>query len=370
MEKKSLIPGYLSVALVWFAIHIGPGTASGRQIAVYYVEYGKWALVGPFLAMGLLGICIYVALEIARLTKSINFRDFANNLFHPYEKIFSNIFEFTFLAVVGMSGGACVYTGAYLFEIYFGLPVWFGMVVIALTTIFFSIYGAELVRASSSYMSIIMFVTMMVIVVLGLAAIGGPGNAIAQTSFDLGTPGIVGWNAMVYAAFQSVGVIGSVVAVSDALRNKMDSKKTAIAGVFINAVFLVIVSIMMLGYPKSINETLPNYYIIEQLGYRFLVFVYAVLLFFACVTNTIGFSHALSFRYSKHFNMNSQLLKSLIICIIMLVYVNSISFFGLDAIVRTGFAYLGYSCLVTLILPLLVYGPFRLKKLKANAGEM
>ena len=97
--KKVLIPAWLGVACVWFGTHCGPGAASGNQTVQYFVRFGLWSLFLPLVAMGLLGVALYYAMEFSRRTKATDFKDFANKLFNPYHKIFANLFEFSFIPV-------------------------------------------------------------------------------------------------------------------------------------------------------------------------------------------------------------------------------------------------------------------------------
>lgn len=260
-------------------------------------------------------------------------------------------------------------TGSLIFQQYFGGPLWIGAALMIIVTIIFSIYGAELVRISSSYMSIIIFVSMAILVILGIAKSGGVANSLSQRTFSEAPVGKALWNSIVYAAFQCTGVIGVTVAVSDGLKNKNDSKKAAGWGVAINASFLVIIAVMLMGYPEAVKENLPNFYVAQQIGSSILTILYVVIVYFACVTNTISFSHALSGRYSKFLPMKNERNKKLLICIIMLVYISSISGFGLDAIVRTGFTYLGYVALVTLLIPTIFVGYRKLKSMGEEKVE-
>ena len=360
---KFLIPGYFGLACVWFGTHCGPGTASGKQTAVYFLQYGKWSLIAPFIAMGILGLGVYYAIEFSRRVKAHSFKDFANKLFHPYEKFFANFFEFTFVATVGMSGGACMATGSLLFNQYFGMSIISGIILMSVVTIIFSIYGAELVRVSSSYMSIFIFLAMAVLVVMGIRNSGGLSSSLAQAPFSPDEAGISLWQAVLYASFQSTGVIAVSVAVADGLKNRGDSRKAAVWGILINALFIVIIAVMLMGYPEAVREILPNYYVITRIGAPFLTVLYVAIVFLACVTNTISFSHALSGRYGKFLKMKSETGKKLLICVVMLVYLGCVSGFGLDAIVRTGFSYLGYAALLTLLVPTIIVGAYKLRKM-------
>lgn len=97
-----------------------------------------------------------------------------------------------------------------------------------------------------------------------------------------------------------------------------------------------------------------------------MVACYVAVVFCACGTNTISFSNALSGRYGKFFKLKSSKLTKLIIAIIMLVYVSAFSTLGLSKIVGTGFKYLGYFCIVTLLVPTIFVGHRKLKKMDAE----
>ncbi len=364
--KKALIPAWVGAACVWFGTHCGPGAASGNQTVAYYVKYGLWSLVMPIVAMTFLGFGVYYAMEFARRTRATDFKDFANKLFHPYEKIFANLFEFSFIGTVGLSGGSCVATASSLFHDYFNAPIWVGVIAIVVCTIVFSIYGEDLVRNASTAMSVIIFVAIIAVVVAGVGSNGGVGPSFAGRSLADASGAAALWSSVLYAAFQSTGVFGACIGVVHGLGGRKEIQKTVIFGVIINALFLILVALMLLGYPDSLKETLPNFWVITHVGAPILVACYVAVVFFACATNTISFSNALSGRYGKFFKIKNQTLVKFIIAVIMLVYVSAFSRLGLSRIVGTGFKYLGYFCIVTLLIPTIFVGR---KKLKGMAAE-
>ena len=58
-RKKSIVPPFIGIAAVWFGSHVGPGTASGKQVTTYYSAYGKLGIFLPMIAMGILAIAVY-----------------------------------------------------------------------------------------------------------------------------------------------------------------------------------------------------------------------------------------------------------------------------------------------------------------------
>ncbi len=364
-EKKSLVPMWLGVACVWFGTHCGPGTASGNQAVQYFIKYGLWSLIIPILAMSILGVALYYAMEFSRRTHATDFKDFANKLFHPYEKIFANLFEFSFVGTVGLSGGACVATASTLFHDYLGIPVWVGIVSIVVVTIIFSIYGERLVCAASTWMSLAIFICLFAVVVVGISMNHGLAASFEGRSFSDASGLSAGWQGILYAAFQSTGVFGACIGVTSSLRNRSEVKKSVVAGVILNSVFLVCVALMLLGYPEAIADTLPNFWVVTKSGSYALIIAYVIIVFLACATNTISFANALSGRYGKFLPVKNAKVNKLIITAIMLVYVSAFSGLGLNKIVGTGFKYLGYFCVVTLLIPTIFVGAKKLKGLPA-----
>lgn len=368
-NKKSFIPVWLGIACVWFGTHCGPGAASGNQIVQYFGNFGLWSIFLPVVSMALLGIALFYAMEFSRRTEATDFKDFANKLFNPYHAVFANLFEFSFVGTVGLSGGACVATASTLFHDYFGTPVWVGTVAIVAVTIVFSIYGENIVRTASTWMSLIIFICIFAVVIAGVSHNGGLSASFAGRSLSDANGGEAIWRSILYASFLSTGVFGSCIAVVNGLKSKAEVKKSVIAGIVLNAIFLIIISLMLLGYPEAIVDTLPNFWVIQRVGAPILVAAYVAIVFMACGTNTISFANALSGRYGKFLPIKNSKLNKLVIAVIMLLYVSAFSKFGLSALVGTGFKYLGYFCICTLLLPTIFVGRAKLAKMDAEKKD-
>lgn len=362
-NKKSFIPVWLGVACVWFGTHCGPGAASGNQTVQYFVNFGLWSILLPIVSMALLGVALYYAMEFSRRTQATDFKDFANKLFDPYHVVFANLYEFSFVGTVGLSGGTCVATASTLFHDYFGAPVWVGVVAIVAVTIVFSIYGESIVRIASTWMSIIIFICLFAVVVAGVSHNGGLSASFAGRSLGDASGAEALWRSILYASFLSTGVFGSCIAVVNGLKSKGEVKKAVVSGIIINAIFLVVISLMLLGYPQAITDTLPNFWVIRRVGAPILVAAYVAIVFMACGTNTISFANALSGRYSRFLPIKNTKLNKLVIAVVMLLYVSAFSKFGLSALVGTGFKYLGYFCICTLLLPTIFVGRRKLAKM-------
>lgn len=368
-KKKSGLPVFLGIASVWFGAHVGPGVASGKQTAVYYASFGKWSFLTPLIAMGLMGLCIYYSIEYSRMTGAKNFKELTDKLFYPYEKVFSAFFELTFVATVLMVLGGCIATGAAILNQYIGLPILIGTGIIVLITILLSMYGANLVRASSTVMTIFIIVALGLIIILGLTS--SQADFTRQwntTSFSDVSPWAAIMMAVIYTGFQSAGNIANAISVSEGIKSRKEAKKAAILGTLLNTVLITSITFLLFAYPESIGETMPNYYIVEKLNFPILMFAYVSLVLLAVISTTVSFSFSVVARYGGFLPMEAGRKRDFIVTSILLVLTVLVSLAGLDAIVSRGYKYLGYSCIPIVVIPVIAVGAIKTRKTEQLEG--
>lgn len=371
--QKSIIPAYVGIAAVWFGTHVGPGVASGKQVVSYYAAYGKLGIFTPFIAMALLGLAVYFALEYSRVNKINDFKSFTNKFFHPYEKLFSTFFEICFLVTSLLAPGLCIATSAQLLEQFFGLNIWGGTVLMVLISVILVIYGAQIVKAASTGLTVGILVILTTIVTLGIKAGSGTiAENWSNSSFtDYSLLSVI-WTAISYAGFQSTGIIGNCISVSDGLNSRRDSVKTAVLGSLLNAVMLA--SIVLVNYafqPESIKNLLPNYYIVQQFGIPAFETVYVLFVILASISTIITFAFSLVVRFGKKEllvkNIKSERNRNLLIVLVMLILDVIVSTFGIAQIINIGYKYLGYFSIFVVMFPFILIGIKKSKQMKLSA---
>ena len=368
-SQKSSIPPYIGIAAVWFGTHVGPGIASGKQVISYYGAYGKIGMFTPLIAMALLAWAIYYALEYSRINNINNFKTFTNKFFHPYEKLFSTFFEICFLVTCLLAPGLCIATSAQLLNQFFGLNVWIGTILMVILSVVLVIYGAAMVKAASTGLTVGILTVLAIIVSLGISK--GSGNiALNWSNSSFSDFGILAalWSAISYAGFQSTGIIGNCISVSDGLTSKKDSAKTALLGMFLNALMLGVIVVVNYGFqPESLVNLLPNFYIVQQIGIPALETVYVLFVIMASLSTIITFAFSLVVRFKNKpifvNNIKSERTISLVIVLIMLTLDVIVSTFGIAQIINIGYKYLGYFSIFVVMFPFILVG---IRKNKIN----
>ena len=376
-KKKYIFPAYIGVSAVWFGTHVGTGTASGNQTASYFGAYGKLGLLGGFIAMILLGFCIYYCIEYSRLIGTTNFKEFANSFFSPYQKIFSTVFEFAFIWMVIMNFSAALDTGATTLKLQFGLNYWIGILLFCVATIVLTMFGAELVRKSSTILTFLILAALIAIVFFGLTS--SQNDFVGHWTSTITLPATLPekpwyelvWSAILYSSFLAVGMMGTSLSVSDSLKNKKDSKKAAILGIILNGGLICLVAILLYAFPTVLGDYfdpmrasktfIPNLEIVGIIGKPFLTYFYIVILFCAIISTLEGYGFGVISRYRKFIPIKKESGKDLSLLIILLVVGILVSRLGLDWIISKGFRFIGYVEIVFVVLPTLIIGHKKIK---------
>lgn len=363
--------GYLGTAFgmsaVWFATHAGGGFATGNQEVNFYVKYGWTAFFLPIIAMIIVAWAHRNGLTIAKDYKTYDYKSFSKALYHPYEKYCSPIFELAFMANILIAVSTSIAGAGSLLKSALGIPYGIGIVSVGLVLLLLTTYGGDLVARVLRYKAYFLIVTLLLLTFLGLQA--GAFNfqriLVTQESFGTGFKAAA-WSALLYVGFQAFGVIPAV-SVSHRIKTTRECNYFALFGALLNGVFLVAVSVMLLGFaPGILKETLPIYYVTEQLGISWLRVLYSVILFVALMGTAISFIYAAVARFEnawvgKGVFASLKARRTLISAVTMIICTGG-SVFGLTALVVKGYGTLGYVGLFFVVLPEIIVGTIKIRK--------
>lgn len=354
MEKnKFTIPVFFSVAFVWFTTHFGGGFASGRQAAEFFVSHGWYSIFTPILAMAVDAVVFYYAWDFSVINDTYDYRSWTDEFYHPYQKIFSNLYELIFVITMGIATAVAFATGGSTIKSAVGSPYIINTVVIAAIIFLLTIFGAKLVRKAATYIGIAIIIG--VIVIYGTnAVLSFPeimtviSEQTAKTGFWSGL-----WSMLLYASFQALAV-GAYVAVADVLKSRKDALKAAWAGFIINGVLLTLASVTVLAYyPEILKVPVPTLYVVNNgVGGAAAENIISVLIVLGVISTGVNFvfggvKRIISWWPDENTGRSHTLIASLVFVIITW----SIARFGLIPLVAKGYSFLGYLGIPVLIIP-------------------
>lgn len=398
-----------TVASVWFGTHVGGGFATGNQVIQYFVQYGWTAAIYPLIAMGILAYIMYVVMKFARLNGFDNYKDTWRALYpKPWMEIFFEIFYIVILlaAVAAAVAGA----GAVL-QSYIGLPLTICNLFIVALLIVLSIFGVKLVVAASTVLSTCILIVTAILVITGLTvnidgvvtALQSANEGLVVQTFDEvvnHNPLKAAWmGILVYAAFQCVS-IPAMIAASPELSIK-GVKRSAILGWLMNGVALAASAYMLcrwypvlcglkefgtakvaeltaanMDVPAAIKNManalgIPNQTVITSMGSAFswLLVVYNILLFCAFVSTSVTLIFSMIQRFQGVCfpkTIKSEKVRSIIVGALAIGICFALSTLGLSGIIKYAYGYDGYYAIVVIIIPVLIWGIPKTRKLAAE----
>ncbi|OGF58770.1 MAG: hypothetical protein A2Y62_09705 [Candidatus Fischerbacteria bacterium RBG_13_37_8] len=370
MNKKNIaLPGAIGVAAVWFGSHAGAGFATGRQEVSYFVTFGYHAVWIGFFAMLVTGAAIYIALEIARIYKVYDYKNWLKILFAPYPTVPSVLWEIFYLYGAIVAAGAVIAGAADLVRQTLHIHYGIGVVIVAAILLLLTIFGSNLVRNASTGMAVFMIAAIIVVTLLGIKfSSANLSRVVAERETTAGF-GTILWMAFIYGAFQSI-LVAPVISVAETLQTRKNNILAALLGTLVNGGMLILVCIMLLGFfPAISKENLPVYYVTTKLGISWLFALYTLILFFALISTGVGLIYGVIKRFEVAWTKGSGIFQSVhmrrcTICFLCMIVSTLVSLFGLTTIVNIGYYALGLIAIFLNIIPLFILAPLKLIQAK------
>ncbi|MFZ7103965.1 MAG: hypothetical protein ACOWWO_15105 [Peptococcaceae bacterium] len=363
MSKKSALSAPFALAFVWFTTHFGGGFASGRQAVEFYNSFGWYAIFTPLISVTIMALVYYYAWDFTVVKKTYDYKNWANQFFKPYEKVFANLYEIMFNLILLTATAVAFATGGATIATTLGTPYIFNTIVIAIAIFFLTIFGADLIRKAASYMGILIIVGLLVIYGANLIARLPQIMEILKTA-----PSPQGfwpalWNAIVYAGFQAT-LIGSFVAVSDVLEDRAAARKATIYGYIINGGLLLLASVVLMSfYPEILPESVPMIYVLRHgVGAGWMEIIISLLILLGVISTGVNLIYGGAKRmigiWPSGGDVKRERKRNIIASAIYVLITWGIALFGLIPLVAKGYGYIGYVSIFVIIIPVLIKGFF------------
>ena len=370
--NKAKIPflTLFSVGAVLFSAHAGGGFATGNQTHTYYVGLG-W--LGPISAVGamlLLTITMREAMLMYNTRGLSSYKDLFKTLYHPFDKLYV-LFEIFFYIMVLMAVAAAISGAASALADYFGLNYYLGIVLVGLLVLSLTIFGADLVRAASTYMGIAILVTAVSIYAVGVVASGNLQNALWK---DFETQGFGNipqaiLNCFTYAGFQCV-TLPTMIACGTPLTTKKSCARSMWISFGMNSVALVLSIFMLISWQGMYTSVeggtvIPTLTVCKEMGMGWLTVVYGVCLLLCLISTGVTTTFGFVARFEKlplFRKISSAPARSAVVAAFIIILSMTISLAGLSNIIKYGYGYCGYFAIAVVIVPFLTVGVYKNRK--------
>ena len=370
MEKnKKAGSMILGVAFVWFTTHFGGGFASGAQIYSYYVRYGVWSLLMPFLAMAYNGVFFAYCLYFARKHQVYDYRSYNDAFYGKYAPVFSNLFEVLYLCVMCVAPAVAFATGGATLSTLTGVPYLFCTLLIGVFIFAVAIFGTDLVRKVSSVLSVCIIIGLLAVYVPNIIAGAGKIGETISVMMESHMPfGKALYAAFLYGTFQLANVAVFVQHAKSFEKPKDAVKSMAIGGV-VNAILMVMVVLgIMTVYldPEMSRQSVPTLFMVQNgVGKLFLTPLISVLIILGAVSTAVNMVAAMVQRICHGLEKKTQQTKQeqkktvtktqILVALVCCVMDFGIAQFGLLTLIQKAYSILAYLAIPVILIPYIVH---------------
>jgi uncharacterized membrane protein YkvI len=349
-----LLPG-----LAFKAVVIGGGYATGRELATFFLPSGpRGGLCGMLLAMVIWSAVCVVTFLCALRTNSRDYRTFFRHLLGPLWPAFEVAY---FLAVVVVLAAFAAAAGT-IGQAIFAWPQFVGSLCLVVSIALVATWGNEAVERLFKYVSVFLYATYALFVILALTHFGGR----TLSAFAVDSPAS-GWmtGGLAYAGYN---ILGAIV-ILPVVRHLISARDAVVAGILAGPLAMIPALLfficMVAYYPEIQNQPLPSDFLLGRLGIPAFRMVFQAMIFAALLESGTGGVHAINERIGQAYRGNGDrvLAKGARLGITIVVLTGSVfvaARFGLVSLIASGYRWLAYSFLTIYVLPVMTLGLWRL----------
>lgn len=374
MKEKSFFARVFPFACVWFGFHVGPTFCSGALNMNYYIGAGAKGLFLPLVTYGIGGFFIWLGLTIAYNNNAHDYRTFFNVLYPKQLGFMRPLWNANQIISNTVGCSTMLAFGASSLNTWFGLPEFWGTIVVGVACVLLVFKGQGLLSKFSTALTVSMIAC---VSIASIVMISKNYPAIAQrvatgwepegVSFGPFVRGSISYGG---AAFQSVV---PMVAFLGSLKSQKDVRNSTVLGMCFAIVMLTLMSLMMLPFVEELTGvSLPGVELIKR-QMPWMYPIYSVVLFIAMLTSAPVFFVAEVQNYSRSkflFPENGKIqddtTKRLIVGAVMFVLTVAVANLGFSWFVNVWFKVAGILGFSIVGLPLIYGGICLIRDKKAK----
>lgn len=373
-SKWASIMGPISLGAVMFSTYVGPGFASGTQTVSYFLTKG-WVgvFIGLFVVGALAMVLNLLLFQAFHVYQPHHFRECYDRIYRNkiLNFVICNLKDIITILTVIVSVSAQISGAATIFENLFGLPNQAGRIIFALIIMFLCIYGAKVLNATGSIMTIAIlcvtvYIGIVAIPMLWPSTMEFINSRVSMQEYGFTTVG--GWYAMI--GFANMFISGQTACATTS-RGILVDKKSVIIGSLTNVLLCtfstMVYTVIFAGVmPEVTEESIPTLYVLQQAigASRGTQLIYAILAIAAMISTGVSLIFSMAARYEgllgKAWKKSSVRARKLVISVFFLALCTYGSGFGILALVNYGFGFLTRFGFPITSVPLLFFIPYQI----------
>ncbi len=351
--RKYLLPGFIFQSVV-----IGGGYATGRELIEFFFSAGPIGGILGLLVTGLIfGVVLAVGFELARITKTYDYRHFCRQLLGKGWFIFEIAYVIQLLLVLSVIGSA----SGKIISNTFGLPPLWGTFSLMTLIGILTFKGTQVIELVLSWWSVLLYAVYIILFVLAFKYFG---DVITDTYAK--APVGKGWfvDGILYSGYNLAILPAILFVVTD-----LDKRRETIGAGFMAGLIAVIPAILfyiaMMGkYPEIGEQPVPATFLMSSLGINWLSMVFQIVVFGTFVETGTAMLHAVNERlqgsYADHGKELPRYIRPVVAISFLFLAIFAAEKFGIVSLIAQGYSVLTLVFIIILILPLMTFGVWKI----------
>lgn len=314
-------------------------------------------------------------MRYAYRNKLYDYRSFSDQFYGKYRYLFSNLFEITYLIMIGTASAAAFATGGSTLNMLFGIPYWLCTLVVGVFIAVIALYGTTMVRKAAATLSVLIILGLVIVLVPNIIAQWGAiGDSVAKmangamsvTSKESGAFSSALKLAFLYFLFQlpSVSVMYQNV---EPLTSEKQVNQAAIYIFITNtvAMMLAIVGLLAVAFvPELVGASVPMLVLVQNgVGAGLLTPIISILIILGAVSTGVNMVSGIVTRCVNAMERripdpekraSGHQMRNIAFSVLFTTIAFGIAQFGLMAVVKKGYDYLGYEGLISVFIPFVI----------------
>jgi uncharacterized membrane protein YkvI len=350
---RLVLPG-----LAFKAVVIGGGYATGRELVEFFLPSGAvggiWAML---LAAAIWSAVCAITFLFAFAVRAADYQAFFRRLLGPFAFLFEALlilYTIVTLSVFGAAAGAIATS-------LLGWPSLWGTLLLGAGILLVTARGNESVEGLFKYVSVLLYGTYAVFLILCVVRFGGRiGDAFTHSG------PATGWvtGGITYASYN---VIGAAL-ILPALRHQRSRRDALLSGLVCGPLAMLpamVFFVCLSAYGSQVaDQALPSDFLLRQLGVPAFHWLFQIMILAALLECSAGNVHAINERVVAHRKRGGGLdtpRLRLVVTVLLLIFAMGIAQeVGLVDLIAKGYRMLAYLVLAIFILPLITLGVWRL----------
>jgi uncharacterized membrane protein YkvI len=352
---------YLVPGIILQSVIVAGGYGTGRELVEFFTQYGPiGGLLGMVIAIIFFAVVTTVTYEFARLFQVYDYRTFFKKLLGPGFIVYEIVYILLLILVLAVIGSAA----GTILQNYFNIPYAVGMAGMIILVGILNFYGRETITKSLAYWSFVLYAIFIIYFIAAISRFGGLGQGEIMPGWALG-----GFRYSWY----NLAIVPAILFSTRAIETRREAITAGIIAPFIVMIPAFLFHLTFMGtYPDIINQDLPVYWIIGQLGLTWLLIIYIIGLFGTFIETGAGFIQGVIERIDAYLEetKGTTLSKPLrgvigVGSILLAVILGTVGIVGL---IGKGYGTMSWAFFIVYIIPLLTYGIYQIVKQKNKAS--